>query len=94
LPRFPGVIRDIAIILDRSVKWEQVEKLVGGFNMVNSCQLFDVYEGKQVPEGKKSLAFRVVYQSPERTLTDEEAGKIHEEIVGRLGKELGAVLRA
>ncbi|MEW6143028.1 MAG: phenylalanine--tRNA ligase subunit beta [Chloroflexota bacterium] len=93
LPRFPSVIRDIAVVLDRSVKWEQVERLVHGLPLVASCQLFDLYEGKPVPEGKKSLAFRMVYQSPDRTLTDEEADKVHQQIIDKLGQELGAVLR-
>lgn len=93
LPKYPGVIRDIAIILNRSVRWEQVEQLVRGFPLVASCQLFDLYEGKPVPEGRRSLAFRIVYQSPDRTLTDEEAGKVHQQIIEKLGKELGAVLR-
>ncbi len=93
LPKYPGVIRDIAIILERSVEWSRVERLVRSFPLVVSCQPFDLYEGKQVPEGKKSLAFRVVYLSPDRTLTDEEAGKVHQQIIERLGQELGAVLR-
>jgi phenylalanyl-tRNA synthetase beta chain len=93
LPKYPGVIRDIAIILERSVGWSRVERLVRSFPLVASCQPFDLYEGKQVPAGKKSLAFRVVYLSPDRTLTDEEAGKVHQQIIERLGQELGAVLR-
>jgi len=93
LPKYPGVIRDIAIILDRTVKWEQVGRLVRGFPLVASCQLFDLYEGKPVPDGKKSMAFRVVYQSPDRTLTDEEAGSVHRQIIERLGQEHGAVMR-
>ncbi|MCX8126205.1 MAG: phenylalanine--tRNA ligase subunit beta, partial [Dehalococcoidia bacterium] len=93
LPRFPGVIRDLAVVVDRAVKWEQVERIVRDFPLVTSCRLFDLYEGKPVPEGKKSLAFRIVFQSSERTLTDEEAGRVQQQIIDRLGKELGAVLR-
>ncbi|MBF8265404.1 MAG: phenylalanyl-tRNA synthetase subunit beta, partial [Dehalococcoidia bacterium] len=51
------------------------------------------YTGAPIPPGKKSLAYRLVYQSPDRTLTDEEVDKVQERILNRLQKELGAVLR-
>jgi phenylalanyl-tRNA synthetase beta chain len=55
---------------------------------------FDVYRGEQVGEGRKSIAFRVEFRSPERTLTDEEAAGIRERIVGALRDRFGAELRA
>jgi phenylalanyl-tRNA synthetase beta chain len=55
--------------------------------------LFDVYSGAQVTAGKKSLAYRVVYQSPTHTLTDEEVNKVQQQILDRLTGELGATLR-
>jgi phenylalanyl-tRNA synthetase beta chain len=55
--------------------------------------IFDVYTGEQVPRGKKSLAFRITYRSPERTLTDEEVNKVQQQILDRLAKELDATLR-
>jgi phenylalanyl-tRNA synthetase beta chain len=60
---------------------------------VAEVTLFDVYHGDQVPQGKKSLAFRISYQSPGRTLTDEEVNKEQEKIFDRLHHELGASLR-
>jgi phenylalanyl-tRNA synthetase beta chain len=55
---------------------------------------FDVYRGEQVGEGRKSIAFRVEFRSPERTLTDEEAAVLREKIVAALGERFGAELRA
>ena len=61
--------------------------------LVSSVELFDEYVGDPVPSGKKSLAFSVSYQAPDRTLTEREVGKARERIVGRLLKDLGAELR-
>jgi len=57
-------------------------------------QLFDVYSGKQVPEGKRSVAFRLVYQAADHTLKDEEVDKVQKRILDKLAKELGASLRS
>ncbi|MCH8849327.1 MAG: hypothetical protein IIC89_00715, partial [Chloroflexi bacterium] len=60
---------------------------------VARVQLFDVYEGEGIPDGKKSLAFSVTYQSPDHTLTDEDVADAQRSIVQRLNRELGAELR-
>ena len=62
-------------------------------NAQSSSAGFDVYAGAQVPPGKKSLAYRVTYQSPDHTLTDKEVVKVQKQILDRLEKELGTVLR-
>jgi phenylalanyl-tRNA synthetase beta chain len=93
IPRFPGSIRDLALVVDTAVTNRQVEDIIRTFPLVDEISLFDVYSGKQVAAGKKSLAYRLVYQSPEHTLTDDEVNKVQEQILGRLAKELGAVLR-
>ena len=60
---------------------------------MNSVSLFDLYVGEQVPAGKKSLAFRIVYQSPEYTLTDNEVDRVQKQIVDKLQRDLKASLR-
>jgi len=60
---------------------------------VKDVTIFDVYSGKQVPAGKKSLAYRIAYQSPAHTLTDEEVNKVQEQILKKLSQQLGATLR-
>ncbi len=61
--------------------------------MLADARLFDVYRGEQLGEGKKSLAYALTYQAPDRTLTDKEAAKIRKKIVKRLEYEVGAELR-
>ncbi|MCJ7763743.1 MAG: phenylalanine--tRNA ligase subunit beta, partial [Dehalococcoidales bacterium] len=93
IPRFPAVIRDIALVLDNDVTHQQVADIIRGFPLIKEVALFDIYTGKQLPAGKKSLAYRISFQSPEHTLTDEEADKVQRKILKKLSGELGASLR-
>jgi phenylalanyl-tRNA synthetase beta chain len=61
---------------------------------LRELEVFDVYRGDQVGEGKKSIALRVAFQSPERTLSDEDAAALREQIVGELHRRFGAELRS
>jgi len=61
---------------------------------VAEVEIFDVYTGGQVPPGKKSMAYRLTYQSMKQTLTDEQVDKVQQQILDKLSKELGATLRA
>ncbi len=75
---------------------ETVQSLIieAGGETLTEIRLFDVYRGEQLGEGKKSLAYSLVYQHPEKTLTDKEVAAIRGSIVKRLDKELGAQLRS
>jgi len=64
-----------------------------GGALLESVKLFDVYKGLQVPEGKKSIAYSLVYRNQDRTLTDGEVQKVHDKILRSLEYQLGAVLR-
>jgi phenylalanyl-tRNA synthetase beta chain len=94
LPKYPAVMRDIALVLDESVTHKQISDVLATFPLLKEVKLFDVYSGKQVPEGKKSLAYRLVFQSPTTTLTDAEVDKVMTEIVSALMTNFGAALRA
>jgi phenylalanyl-tRNA synthetase beta chain len=94
IPRFPAVVRDIALVIDAEVSHQQVEAIIKSFPLVNQVTIFDVYSGSQVPPGKKSLAYRVTFQSPAHTLTDNEADKVQQQILDKLSQQLGATLRA
>ena len=94
IPKFPATIRDIAVVLDKEVPSKKVQDILESYPLVAEVTLFDVYIGDQVPQGKKSLAFRIAYQSPSRTLTDDEVNKEQEKILDRLHRDLGATLRA
>ncbi len=93
LPRFPTSVRDIALVIDEGLPSIRVKGIIEGSPLVSQATLFDIYSGEQVPGGKKSLAYRIIYQSPSRTLTDEEVNQEQERILGRLHRELGATLR-
>jgi phenylalanyl-tRNA synthetase beta chain len=92
--RFQDSARDLALLVDRDVPAAQVEAIARKNRLVSSATVFDVFEGKGLPEGKKSLAVRVVYQSPKKTLTAEELSKSEAGILRALEHQLGATLRA
>jgi phenylalanyl-tRNA synthetase beta chain len=94
IPRFPGAGRDIALVLDKQVPYRSVEEIVRSCSLVKRVMLFDVYHGAQIPEGKKSFAIRILYQSSSHTLTDQEVDHVQQQMLERLRRELGAILRA
>ena len=91
----PPVLEDLALVVNEEIPAGEVEALVWqtAGNILREVRLFDVYRGDQLGEGKKSLAYSLVYQHPEKTLTDKEVLAIRNKIVSRLEKELGAQLR-
>ncbi len=95
LPKFPAVTRDMAVLVDDQVLVQDIEEIMWkqGGNLVESIKLFDVYKGEQIPEGKKSIAYALIYRVENRTLTDVEVNKVHDKIVRTLENRLGAQLR-
>lgn len=94
LPRFPGTIRDIALVVGEDVPYQKVKNIIQSFPLVGQVMLFDVYRREQIPLGKKSFAFRIIYQAPTQTLTEEQVTKVQEQILDTLYRELGATLRS
>lgn len=95
LPKFPEVRRDLALLIDSSVKYEQIRKLAFETErkLLKSVNLFDVYQGKNIPEGKKSYAISYILQDETKTLTDEQIDKTMKRLIDVYVKELGAQLR-
>ena len=95
IPVYPKVERDLAIVVDKELLSDIPTGLIyaTGGELVESVRLFDVYEGEQVPEGKKSLAYAITYHSATETLTDKAVNALHDKVVKRLNQELGAELR-
>ncbi|SHE83156.1 phenylalanine--tRNA ligase subunit beta [Clostridium fallax] len=95
LPKFPAVTRDIALLVDDEVLVQEIEDSIrkAGGSLVENVKLFDVYKGKQIPEGKKSIAYAIVYRDENKTLTDKEVNKVHDKILRALEYKLGAQLR-
>jgi phenylalanyl-tRNA synthetase beta chain len=93
---FPAVREDLAVVAPDDVPAERVLEVVraAGAPELTSAEVFDVYRGEQVGEGRVSLALRLTFQAPDRTLTDEEVGGRRAAIVAALNDELGAAIRA
>jgi phenylalanyl-tRNA synthetase beta chain len=96
IPRFPSTSRDITVIVDQDVESSRLMNTVVGFGeaLVEDLYLFDVFAGDPIPAGKKSVSFRIVYRSAERTLEDETVNGIHHRLTQRLITEFGATLPA
>jgi phenylalanyl-tRNA synthetase beta chain len=96
IPAFPPVLEDLAVIVAEDTPVHQVLELVreAGGEMVADVSLFDVYRGGQAGQGRKSLAFSIMYQAVDRTLTDEEVADVRRRIIRQLEQGLGARLRA
>ncbi|MBM3122138.1 MAG: phenylalanine--tRNA ligase subunit beta, partial [Chloroflexi bacterium] len=94
-PAFPPVLEDLAIIVDEAVPAEAVEGVLhqAGGTLLAGLHLFDVYRGEALGADKKSLAYALAYQAPDRTLTDTEVAALRASIVRALAEQLGAQLR-
>ncbi|UZE93149.1 MAG: phenylalanine--tRNA ligase subunit beta [Candidatus Nealsonbacteria bacterium] len=86
---YPSAVRDIAVLVPRDVLVEEVlNKIEGtGLNLIKDVDLFDIYEGEEIAEGKKNLAFHIIYQAEDRTLTSKEIDDIQEKIIKVLEKD-------
>lgn len=95
LPKTQPVRRDLALLLDSGVKFADVRQTVrkAGGKLLGEISLFDVYEGKNLPAGKKSYAISIMIQDPEKTLNDKQIDAIMNKIIDALKKNLGAELR-
>ncbi|QDE68668.1 phenylalanine--tRNA ligase subunit beta [Myxococcus xanthus] len=96
LPRFPAVLRDLAVVVPLELPNDEVRRVIleVGKPLVEDAQVFDVYTGEQIPQGRKNLAYALRYRSSERTLTDVEVNEAHQRIVDEVKQRLGAALRA
>ena len=95
LPKYPAVTRDIAMLVDKTVPVADIEEVVkkASGKLLESINLFDVYEGEQIPEGKKSVAYSAVYRALDRSLTGDEVQKVFDKVLKNLENQLGAQLR-
>ncbi len=95
LPKFPSVTRDLAIICDRDLPVANIKKIIVdcGGSLIESVELFDVYQGNQIPEDKKSVAYSFAMRSENGTLSDKQCDKIVKKIIAELEK-IGASIRS
>jgi phenylalanyl-tRNA synthetase beta chain len=95
LPAYPSIRRDVAMLVAEATSHEAVLQVIRQAKAANleSVELFDVFRGKNIPAGQKSMAYAFTYRSPERTLTDTEANAAHEKLVEQLKQKLQATIR-
>jgi phenylalanyl-tRNA synthetase beta chain len=95
IPRYPSITRDIALVVDKAVSSFELKSVIqiAGGALLKEVQVFDLYEGDRLEAGTKSIAFSLKYFDPERTLTDEDVTKTHQQVLNALEQKTGAVLR-
>jgi phenylalanyl-tRNA synthetase beta chain len=95
LPKFPFIYRDLSLVVDDDLEVEKVDEAIRNFRepFVVEVNLFDVYRGAPIPEGKKGVSYRIRYQANDRTLTDEEVNRSHEKVIFRLKEIFQVELR-
>jgi phenylalanyl-tRNA synthetase beta chain len=95
LPKYPTVVRDLALLIERAIPYRQIEEAIRALNLPHlvGIRLFDRYEGKELPSTHHSLAITLRYQALDRTLTDEEIADSQSRLIDCLVKQFAAVLR-
>ncbi|MFA5644127.1 MAG: phenylalanine--tRNA ligase subunit beta [Patescibacteria group bacterium] len=94
IPKFPPINRDLAFVIDEKIFYNDIRQEIKDFNpLIKRVDLFDVYSGKNLEANKKSLAFHVIYQSGEKTLTNESVDKIEAELIKLLESKFNAQIR-
>ena len=95
IPKFPGVTRDVALLVDETVTHQQIVKTIkeNGGKFLKEVHLFDIYQGKGIEHGKKSVAYSMSFLNPEATLVDEDINKAFTKLVAALETECGAAIR-
>ncbi len=95
IPKYPAVERDLAFVMNKDIEAGKLEKIIrrNGGKLLESTELFDVYEGERLGEGLKSIAYSLSFRSLEGTLNDEQINPVLDKIIAAAEKELGAALR-
>lgn len=96
IPKYPSITRDIAFIMDKEVQAGAVLNYIEsvGAPLVKQVRIFDVYEGENLPEGKKSVAYSLLFQDPEKTLKDDEVEERYKEIVEKVNGQFNTYVRS
>ncbi len=95
LPKYPSILRDIAIVLRDHIEIAEIEKIFEPYleGILESYELFDVYQGDQIDKGYKSIAYSLIYRDFDKTLKEKEVNEVHEQILKNLEENIGASLR-
>ncbi|MBM4137578.1 MAG: phenylalanine--tRNA ligase subunit beta [Nitrospira sp.] len=95
IPKYPHVERDIAIVVDERIPTSEIKEIIKSFpsELIEEVSVFDFYKGRNIPAGKKSLAFNIIYRSKDKTLRDDEVETLHASLVKHLLEKTGGELR-
>ncbi|MEA5084675.1 MAG: phenylalanine--tRNA ligase subunit beta [Lachnospiraceae bacterium] len=95
LPKFPAVTRDISMVINEDVFVKEIENVIKkkGGKLLETINLFDVYQGSQIERGFKSVSYSITFRAPDRTLVDDDVNAVMKKILSTLESELGAILR-
>lgn len=94
-PRFPEVRRDLSLVIDANIKYEEIQSLISATekNLIADIVVFDVYEGEKIPQGKKAYAIGFTLLNEQKTLTDEEIDHVMNRLINSFEQKLGAIIR-
>jgi phenylalanyl-tRNA synthetase beta chain len=92
ISRFPAVLEDMALVVDADIPAQTVEETLraAGGDLLQHVELFDLYQGEQIPSGKKSLAYALTFQAEDRSLTEDEVLQLYQRIQQHAATALGA----
>jgi phenylalanyl-tRNA synthetase beta chain len=95
IPKYPCVERDIAVVIDENISAAEIKEIIMAFpsGLIEDVSIFDFYKGSNIPEGKKSLAFNIIYRSKDKTLRDDEVEEFHNSLVDYILEKTGGELR-
>ena len=95
ISKYPTISKDLAILIDKNISSEDIAKAIkkAAGSLLTNTEIFDVYEGKNIPEGKRSIAYSLSFGANDRTLTDEEINNIMNKVIENLQNKMGAELR-
>ena len=95
IPKYPSIERDVALLVDESLPAVTIVEQMRAYptELIEDVSIFDFYKGKNIPEGKKSLAFSIRYRAKERTLTDSEIEELHSKLIRHITEKTGGVVR-
>ena len=95
ISKYPTISKDLAILIDKNISSDEIAKAIkkAAGSLLTNTEIFDVYEGKNIPEGKRSIAYSLSFGANDRTLTDEEINNIMNKVIDNLQNKMGAELR-
>ncbi|MDP2682992.1 MAG: phenylalanine--tRNA ligase subunit beta [Deltaproteobacteria bacterium] len=95
IPKYPMIVRDVAMIIEKEIPFQRIYNAINGLGikLLEEVNVFDVYYGENIPDGKYSMALRFMYRSPDRTLTDDEVTNVHSTVLESLKTRFGVEIR-